>query len=63
MQPVVLDGDARRQGQRFGESLVLVGELGRPLLVGQIEVAVDVVAYPHRDPEERRHRRVIHGKP
>ena len=36
---------------------------GRTLLVGQVEVAVDVVPDTHRDPQERRHRRVTGRKP
>ena len=37
-------------------------KLGRPLLVGQVEVAVDVVAHLHRDAEERRHRWMVGRK-
>ena len=62
VQAVVLDGKSRREGQRLGEGLVFIGKGRFALLVRQVEVAVDLVAHPHRDTEERRHGRVIGRK-
>ena len=63
VQSRVLNGDARGQCKGLGECLVLVAESGRTLLVSEVEVAVDVIPYTHRDPQERRHRRVTRRKP
>ena len=59
VEPGVVDGDARRRRQRLGQHLVVVTE-GLPVgLLGQVQVAVDLVADAHRNPEEGAHRRVI----
>ena len=55
----VLDRRAGRGGQRHHDLLVVLGELGRALLLGQVEVAPDVVADAHRHAEEAVHRRVV----
>ena len=49
--------------ESLGQCLVLVGERGRALLVGQVEIAVDLVPDAHRHPQERGHRRVARRKP
>src|ERR1700722_18359954 len=48
VEPGVLNSDAGCQGEGLGERLVLVGELGRTLLVGQVEVAVHIVPDANR---------------
>ena len=58
VEPGVLNGDARGEREGFGKGLVLVGELGRTLLVRQVEVAVDVVSDTQRDAQEGGHGRV-----
>jgi len=50
-QPGMRDRDARGRGQRLDEHLVLRGERTCPG-VGQVEVAVDLVANPQRHPQE-----------
>ena len=62
MEPGVLDGNAGCESKSLGQCFVLVAERGRTLLVGQIEISVDVVSNPHRDAQERRHGRVSGGK-
>ena len=59
MEAGVLDRDAGRQRQRADERLVVVGELRPADLVGQVEVAVHLVAHLDRHPEEGRHGRVV----
>jgi hypothetical protein len=59
MEPRVLDGDARSEGQRSDKCLVLSCELGPANLVGQIEIAVDLVSDLDRHPQERGHRRIV----
>ncbi len=55
----VFDGDPGRNRQGVDQSFVVAGELGPPLLVGEIEIAVDLVAHPDRHTEERGHRGVV----
>jgi hypothetical protein len=55
VQPVVLDRDARRFGERIDEGLVLVSEVGTVLLVSQIKVAVDIVSDTQWHAQEGRH--------
>ena len=63
VQTGVLDGDAGGAGQGDHELLVDVAEhLGR-CLVGQVQVAEDLVADPHGHAEERPHRRVVRREP
>ena len=58
VEPGVLDRDAGSRGQADDQLLVDVAEhVGRPL-VGEVEVAEELVTYPDRHPEERAHRRV-----
>ena len=54
----VVDRHAGRGGQRDEQRLVLLVEVGAALLLGQVEVAVDLVPDPHRDAEEAAHRRM-----
>ena len=42
VQASVLDGDARRDGERLDERFIVAGELRPALLVGEVEVAVDL---------------------
>ena len=63
VEPGVLNGDARGEREGFGEGLVLVGELGRTLFVGQVEVAVDVVSDTDGDAQEGGHGRVPRREP
>ena len=58
VEPGVLDRDAGGECEGLGQRLVLVGERSRTLLVGQIEVSVDLVSRPQRDAQERGHGRV-----
>ena len=55
----VLDHDTGRRGQGDHDVLVLVGEVDATGLLGQVQVPEDLVADPHRHPEERAHRRVV----
>ena len=54
----VVDRDGGPLGQHDHRLLVALVEVRPALLVGEIEVAVDLVADPDRHPEERLHRRV-----
>ena len=55
----VLDRHAGRGGERHDDLLVVLGELRRALLLGEVEVAEDLVADAHRHAEEAVHRRVV----
>src|ERR1700733_1754753 len=44
VEPGVLEGDSRCESEGFGERFVRVGELSRAFLIGQVEVAVNVVS-------------------
>ena len=57
-QPRVLDRDAGGRGERLDDRLVVGGEVAAALL-GQVEVAEDLVPDPDRDAEEGVHRRVV----
>ena len=59
----VLDRDSRGDGERADQLFVDFGELLGALLLGEVEVAEDLVAHAHRHAEERRHRRVVGRKP
>ena len=63
VQAMVLNRDACCQGKRFGQRLVLVAESFGTDLVGQIEVAKDLVSNLQRNPKKRRHRGMVRGKP
>jgi hypothetical protein len=45
MQASVLDGHARGKCESLDQSLVIIGEIGRAELVGEVEVPVHLVAY------------------
>jgi hypothetical protein len=62
VQPGVLNGDTSRRAEGGQQGLVVLGELAATALLGQVEVAEDVVPDPHRDPEEAVHRRVARGE-
>ncbi len=62
VQPRVLDGNTCRERQCLGHGLVLVAEFLGPLLVGEVEIAVDGPARPDGKPEERLHRGVVFGE-
>ena len=55
----VLDGDAGGEGQGFDQRLVVARELGPADLVGEVEVAVDLVAHLDGHAEERGHRGMV----
>lgn len=59
VQPGVLDRDAGLCRQHDQRRLVVVGELRRPLLLGEVDVAEDLAQRLDRRPEERVHRRVV----
>ena len=59
----VVDRDAGAQGEHLDEQLVDVAELGRTLLVGQVQVADGSPVDRHGHAEEGRHRRVIRREP
>ena len=59
----VLDGDGRGPGERDGQTLVLLAELGRALLLGQVEVAEHLVPDPDGHAQERPHRWVVRREP
>ena len=63
VEPGVGDGDAGGGGQRLDEHLVVLAERLAPGLLGQIEIAVDLVADAHRDAEEGAHRGMIAREP
>ena len=58
----VVDGHAGGHRQRHHRLLVVGGELGGGALLGEVEVAEDVVADTDRHAEEAAHRRVVFGK-
>ena len=58
VQPGVVDRHAGRGGERDQQRLVLLVELGAVFLLGQVEVAVHLVADPDRHAQEGPHRRV-----
>jgi two-component system response regulator DevR len=55
MEAVVVDGNARRQSQSFGKGFILVGEVIRTHLVGEVEVAEHLALRPEGHPEEGLH--------
>ena len=55
----VLDRDRGLGGEQLHELLVLGGERGAALLLGQVQVSVGDPAQQDRDTEERPHRRVV----
>ena len=62
MQSCIVDRDARVEGEQLDKPLIVRGELGSAGLVGQVEVSDGPAARSDRDPEERRHRRVVRRK-
>ena len=62
VEPGVLDRDTGRGAQRDQDSLVILGERAAALLLGQVQVAEDLIADADRDPEEGLHRRVPLGE-
>ena len=62
IKPGIPDRDARRGAERDQDRLILIVELGAALLLGEVEIAEDLVADPHRYAQERLHRRVPSGK-
>ena len=63
IEPGVVDCDAGGAGQREHQYLVGLGE-GRPVcLLGQVEVAVHLIADPDGHAEEAAHRRMVRRKP
>ncbi|MGC4116670.1 MAG: hypothetical protein QM765_19305 [Myxococcales bacterium] len=60
--PGVGHGDRGLGAERLEQARVLLGELGAPLLVGQVEVAEDLVPHPQRHAEERPHAGVVGGE-
>jgi len=63
MEAGILDGDAGGTSQSHHKLLVNVAEDLGGRLIGQVEVAEDLVADPDRDSEERVHRRVVRREP
>ena len=63
VQASVVDGDGGPAGKHLGRLLVALVEVPSALLVGEVEVAVDLVANPDRHAEERSHRRVLRREP
>ena len=63
VQAIVLNCNPSGQRERLRQRLVLVTESFGTDLVGQIEVAVDLVSNLERDPEKGSHRWMILGKP
>ena len=63
MEAGVLDGDGRRPGERDGETLVLLAELGGALLLGQVEVAEHLAPDPDGHAQEGPHRWVVRREP
>jgi len=61
-QARVVDRDARGGGECREKLLVVVGERARRVL-GHVDVAVDLVAYPDRDAEKTVHFRMPRRKP
>ena len=59
VEPGVLDGDAGVQREHLDERLIVLGELGRADLVGQVEVAHRDAGHDDRHAQERAHRRVM----
>ncbi len=59
----MIDRDAREPGQQDDRALVVLGELGRAALFGQVEVAVGLPIDQDRHPEERAHRRMADREP
>ena len=59
IEPGVVDRDAGRGGQRLDEHLVVVAERSAAGFLGEIQIAVDLLADPDRHPEEGVHRRVV----
>ena len=59
VQSGILDHDTRCGSQRDHDLLVLGGELSAATLLGQIEVAEDLVANPDRSAEKGIHRRMV----
>ncbi len=55
----VVDDRPRRLRQRLDEHLVLLGEVARSLLLGEVQVAVDGAPDADGDTEEAGHRRVV----
>jgi hypothetical protein len=58
-QPGVFHRDPGRRGQRLQHHFVFGGELGGALFLGQVQVAEDLVAHPHRNTEEAAHRGMV----
>jgi hypothetical protein len=52
-----------RGGERHHDLLVVVAELGGAQLLGQVQVAEDLVADAHGDAEEAVHRRMVRREP
>src|SRR5664279_4678581 len=63
MEPGILDGNPCGKGQCLGEHEVVARKLGPSNLVGQVEVAVDLLPDPDGNAEERSHRWMIEGEP
>ena len=61
-QPGVLDRHPGLRGQGHDRTLVLGGERGRVVLLGEIQVAVDPPPDTDRDPKERGHRGMVGRK-
>ena len=59
VEPSVLDGDARPEGQGHDQGFVISRELGPADLVGEVEIPVDLISDLDRHPQERGHRRVV----
>ena len=63
VEPSILDRDPRGRGQRDHDGLVLVGEARGADLLGEVEVAEDLMTDPHRGPHEAAHRGVVRREP
>ena len=62
VESCVLDGDARRGGERNDDFFVFLGEVAGTGFLGEVEVAEHPVADPDGDSEERGHRWVMLGE-
>ena len=63
VQPGVVDRDGGPAGEDLGRLLIAIVEVLPALLVGEVEVAVDLIADADRDTKESPHRRVLGREP
>lgn len=59
VQPGIVDRHTGRYGESRQYRLVVLVELGPTALLGQVQVAEDLIAHPDRDAKEGVHRRMV----